>query len=83
MRVLVGGSEIRSSCTSCDGWMFRVVGIAAVNGPRLMSTFFSREDIYASRMHLRFTAFQSLRRNKRHILEYCLKNVLSDSEQKV
>jgi len=46
MRVLVGGSEIRSSCTCCDGWMFRVVGIAAVKGPLLMSTFFSREDIY-------------------------------------
>ena len=40
MRVLVGGSEIRSSCTCCDGWMFRVVGIAAVNEPLLMSTFF-------------------------------------------
>jgi hypothetical protein len=41
--------------------MFRVVGIAAVNGPLLMSTLFSREDIYAGMMQLRFTAFNHSR----------------------
>lgn len=81
MQVLVGGSEIRSSCTCCDGWVFRVVGIAAVNGPLWLLSFFTWRYICKQDAFVIYSISITKSQNIHHILGSFFWNVSMNAKK--